>query len=59
MIKKFNTSVAPSAGTTTATSGGGMNKIVMAVIALGALYVGYRFIVKPMMDAKNAKQDAE
>lgn len=64
MIKTFNTSITPSTGggTTpsgTASGGGGMNKIIMAVVVLGAIYVGYRFVVKPMMDAKKAKQDAE
>ena len=64
MIKSFNTSVSPSpsaggstASTSGTTSGGGMNKIVLAVVILGALYVGYKFVVKPMMDAKKANQD--
>jgi hypothetical protein len=68
MIKSFNTASAPSTGggaTSSATSsatpsgGGSMNKIIMAVVVLGAIYVGYRFVIKPMMDAKKANQDAE
>ena len=64
MIKTFNTTDTPSASTggsapstSGTTSGGGMNKIVLAVVILGAIYVGYRFVVKPMMDAKKAKED--
>ena len=70
MIKTFSTTSAPStgggttpsgtpSGTSSGTSSGGMNKIILAVVVLGAIYVGYRFVIKPMMDAKKANQDAE
>ena len=64
MIKSFNTASAPSTGggatpSATPSGGGSMNKIIMAVVVLGAIYVGYRFVIKPMMDAKKANQDAE
>jgi len=59
MIKSFNTSgSAPSttmsSGTTTST--GGMNKAIMVLALLGVAYLGYRFVVKPMLDKKKEEK---
>jgi hypothetical protein len=59
MIKSFNTSgSAPSttlsSGTTT--SSGGMNKAIMVLALLGVAYIGYRFVVKPMLDKKKEEK---
>ena len=51
MIKKFDTSFnSTSTGTSTGTSG-----IVKLVLVVGLAYLGYRFIVKPILDKKKQK----
>ena len=61
MIKKFDTnfgSTSPSGGSTGGSSGGnGSGTIVKALIVIGALYLGYKFIVKPMLDRKNSEEE--
>lgn len=58
MIKKFDTGgfSAPSSGTTaTSVSGSGsgsMKKVIMVVALIGVAYLGYKFVVKPMLDKK-------
>jgi peptidoglycan/LPS O-acetylase OafA/YrhL len=53
MIKKFDTSFnSTSSATSSGTSG-----IVKLVLVVGLAYLGYRFIVKPMLDKKK-QQDA-
>jgi hypothetical protein len=60
MIKKFDTnfgSPAPTGGSTGgATGGNGSNTIVKALLVVGALYLGYKFIVKPMLDKKKSEE---
>jgi hypothetical protein len=61
MIKTFETnfgSTAPAGGSTggTTTTGNGGNTIVKALLVVGALYLGYKFIVKPMLDKKKAEE---
>jgi peptidoglycan/LPS O-acetylase OafA/YrhL len=51
MIKKFDTSFnSTSSATSSGTSG-----IVKLVLVVGLAYLGYRFIVKPMLDKKKQK----
>ena len=61
MIKSFNTiGSAPAVGTVTSsgttTGSGGMNKAIMVIALLGIAYIGYRFVVKPMLDKKNEEK---
>jgi len=60
MIKKFDTSFgAGSAGASTGASTGGSkggNGLITALIVIGGLYLGYKFIVKPMLDKKKAEE---
>ena len=60
MIKKFDTNFSSpaSAGGSTGgtTSGNGSNTIVKALLVVGALYLGYKFIVKPMLDKKKSEE---
>lgn len=60
MIKKFDTGgfSAPNSGTT-ATSGSGsgsMKKVIMVVALIGVAYLGYKFVVKPMLDKKKEEK---
>ena len=67
MIKKFNTTAAaPAAATGGApttggsSSGSGMNKILVGLLVVGAIYIGYQFVYKPMMEKrKQQANDAE
>lgn len=60
MIKKFDTnfsSPAPAGGSTGGTTtGNGGSTIVKALLVVGALYLGYKFIVKPMLDKKKSQE---
>lgn len=51
MITKFNTPQLASGGKT-----GGSKTIITVILVAAAIYVGYRFVVKPMLD-KNNKND--
>jgi hypothetical protein len=59
MIKSFDTnfSSTPSgAGSSTSGSGtGSMKKVIMVVALIGVVYLGYKFVVKPMLD-KNKEE---
>lgn len=52
MITKFNTAQLASGGKT----GGSSKTIITVILVAAAIYVGYRFVVKPMLD-KNKKDD--
>ena len=59
MIKSFNTNA--SAPSTTMSSGttassGNMNKAIMILALIGVAYLGYRFVVKPMLDKKKEEK---
>jgi hypothetical protein len=60
MIKKFDTNFgtpAPTGGATGgATGGNGGGTIVKVLLVVGALYLGYKFIVKPMLDKKKSEE---
>lgn len=56
MIKKFDTGfTGTSSAAGTASTGSSSNKLILAVFVLGGLYLGYRYILKPMMD-KNKEE---
>lgn len=58
MIKKFNTASAPSAAASSSapqSGGSGMNKILIGALVVLAVYAGYQFVYKPMME-KRRKQ---
>jgi hypothetical protein len=52
MIKKFDTGgfSAPNSGTTATGGSGSMKKVIMFVALIGVAYLGYKFVVKPMLD---------
>lgn len=50
MITTFDTS---GAGSAPSGSKGGSNKLILIVVAAGALYLGYKFVVKPYLDKRN------
>jgi hypothetical protein len=60
MIKKFETnfgSSTPTGGSTGGTtSGSGSNTLVKALLVVGVLYLGYKFVVKPMLDRKKSEE---
>lgn len=56
MIKSFDTNF--SSGTSVATSStgsGSMKKVIMFIAIVGVAYLGYKFVVKPMLD-KNKEE---
>jgi len=60
MIKSFDTnfSSTPSGAISTTGSGtgsGSMKKVIMFVAIIGVAYLGYKFVVKPMLD-KNKEE---
>lgn len=61
MIKTFDTSIsAPATGSGTSSSTGGSGstkKIITVVVILAVAYLGYKYVVKPMLDKK--KEEAQ
>jgi hypothetical protein len=61
MIKTFDTSIsapATGSGTSAPTGGSGSTKkIITVVVILAVAYLGYKFVVKPMLDKK--KEEAQ
>lgn len=58
MIKSFDTnfSSTPSgAGSSTGSGTGSMKKVIMVIAVIGVAYLGYKFVVKPMLD-KNKEE---
>jgi hypothetical protein len=53
MITKFDT----SGVSTTSTSKGGGSKILTYLIIGAALFAGYKFVLKPYLDKKNATKN--
>lgn len=58
MIKTFDTSLSGTAmgSGTSATSGGSGKKIITIVVILAIAYLGYRFVLKPMLN-KNSEEE--
>lgn len=60
MIKKFDTgsfTPAPSSGTpTTGGSTGSIKKVILVIALVGVAYLGYKYVVKPMLDKKKEEQ---
>ena len=56
MIKKFDTgsfTPAPNTGTpSTGGSTGSMKKVIVLIAVVGIAYLGYKYVVKPMLDKK-------
>ncbi len=54
MIKKFDTgsfTPAPTSGTpSTGASTGSMKKVIIVLAVVGVAYLGYKYVVKPMLD---------
>ena len=58
MIKSFDTnfSATPSVASSSTGSGtGSMKKVIMVIAVIGVAYLGYKFVVKPMLD-KNKEE---
>lgn len=57
MISEFDTNVSSTQGG----SGSGMSTktIVTIVLVVGIAYLGYRFVLKPMLDKRKEQQEDE
>lgn len=55
MIKSFDTNFSTASGVTTTSGTGSMKKVVMVVALIGVAYLGYKFVLKPMID-KNKEE---
>lgn len=55
MITKFDTSSIPSSTSTSS----GSNTLLWIVIGGVAIYLGYRFIIKPMQEKQNKQLENE
>jgi|688.fasta_scaffold727511_2 hypothetical protein len=59
MIKTFDTSFsAPSSVSSGSGSGSSTKTLLTIVVVLAVAYVGYKFVLKPMLD-KNKEAEAE
>ena len=56
MIKSFDTNFSSTpSGAGTGSGTGSMKKVIMVIAVIGVAYLGYKFVVKPMLD-KNKEE---
>jgi len=55
MIKKFDTSFGGSGSGSTSTGSSSSRGIITLIAVLGIAFIGYKFIVKPMIEKRNTE----
>lgn len=56
MVTNINTPVGGSANVGTATQSKGSNTLIYVVLGAVALYLGYKYLIKPELDKKKEEQ---
>ena len=55
MIKKFDTSFGGSGSGSTSTGSGSSKGIITLIAVVGIAFIGYKFIVKPMLEKRDTE----
>ena len=55
MIKKFDTSFGGSGSGSTSTGSSSSNGIITLIAVVGIAFIGYKFIVKPMLEKRDTE----
>jgi hypothetical protein len=55
MIKKFDTSFGGSGSGSTSTGSSSSKGIITLIAVVGIAFIGYKFIVKPMIEKRNTE----